>query len=431
MNSSNLTQYESILRSAADMETQGDCASALARFEEALKLDHERPDAYLKAAEMILRHSGVWSGNKQLIPPDRAVQYLEDGLSWSPDNMDLLKLLYHAQVHAGQLHRAVQTAAKLVERSPDKAHWREQGRKTLTTLEQSPQIALLRMSLGPQAIDNLRRMFSNIKDTSFGAIGLLLFEQVTQAEDGFDQICGIANSLAGLTRELEGTLFELRTAFMDPKVILKFPDHMGGPTIEVPADRIKRLIVIKVNHEGKWDSAYTLAAVFGIFGNFPPLFVAEGQPHFNSVLQLLDYTITIKSLDFDKLESSAARVCPVCNGKSRVSYQSPYEFTGVDDYCRFCNGRGRLETPIAQKAKCEHNGLEHCSRAEYLVMNATEKEKLGQAILSFLRNSGQTRFTYDTFSPFEIDMMVLSGIFSDLRDRGLIRGVGYMTFEIV
>jgi cytochrome c-type biogenesis protein CcmH/NrfG len=155
------TQYESILRTAADLESQGDCALALKTFEEALKLDHERPDAYLKAAEMILRHDGVWSGSKQLIPADRATQYLEDGLSWSPDDMDLLKLLYSAQVHAGQLHRAVQTAVKLVERSPDKDHWREQGRRTLANLEQLPQIALLRMSMGPQAVDNLRRTFNS------------------------------------------------------------------------------------------------------------------------------------------------------------------------------------------------------------------------------------------------------------------------------
>jgi tetratricopeptide (TPR) repeat protein len=153
-------QYESILRTAAELEAQGDCASALKMFEQALKQDHECPDAYLKAAEMILRHDGIWIGSKQLIPADRAVQYLEDGLSWSPDNMDLLKLLYSAQVHTGQLHRAVQTAAKLVERSPDKDHWREQGRRTLANLEQSPQIALLRMSMGPQAIDDLRRTFN-------------------------------------------------------------------------------------------------------------------------------------------------------------------------------------------------------------------------------------------------------------------------------
>jgi cytochrome c-type biogenesis protein CcmH/NrfG len=160
MNLQKSTQYESILRLAADLETQGDCASALAKFEEALKIDHECPDAYLKAAEMIIRHDGVWSGNKQLVPADRAAQYLVDGLSWSPNNTDLLALLFQAQVHAGQLHRAVQTAAKLVELSPDQAHWREQGRRTLATLEQSPQIALLRMSLGAQAVDNLRRIFN-------------------------------------------------------------------------------------------------------------------------------------------------------------------------------------------------------------------------------------------------------------------------------
>jgi hypothetical protein len=152
--------YESILHSAADLENQGDCVSALAKFDEALKLDHECSDSYLKAAEMILRHDGVWSGNKQLIPADRAAQYLVYGLRWSPDNMDLLTLLYSAQVHSGQLHRAVQTAAKLVEHSPDKAHWCEQGRRTLANLEQSPQIVLLKMLLGLQAVDNLRRIFN-------------------------------------------------------------------------------------------------------------------------------------------------------------------------------------------------------------------------------------------------------------------------------
>jgi hypothetical protein len=112
-------QYESILASAAEFETRGDCVAALARFEEAIKIDHERPEGYLKAALMILHHDGIWTGNKQVVSADRAEQYLRDGLSWSPGNLDMLELLFSAQLHTGRLHRAVQTAAKLVELSPD------------------------------------------------------------------------------------------------------------------------------------------------------------------------------------------------------------------------------------------------------------------------------------------------------------------------
>jgi tetratricopeptide (TPR) repeat protein len=161
MNNPTSTPYESILRTAADLEAQGDCAAALDKFEESLKLDHECPDAYQKAAEMILRHGGVWKDNKQIIPIDRAAQYLMDGLSWSHDNLNLLKPLYQAQVAAGQLHRAVQTAAKLLELSPDKAYWREQGRRTFATLDQSPQIALLGMVMSPEAENQLRRIFNS------------------------------------------------------------------------------------------------------------------------------------------------------------------------------------------------------------------------------------------------------------------------------
>jgi hypothetical protein len=152
---------DSIIRSAETLESQGDCVSALAKYEEVLKQDHACADAYLKAAEMILRHDGIWSGGRQVIPAERAAQYLVDGLSWVPGNIDMLRLLYSAQLHAGQLHRAVQTAAQLVDRAPDKDHWREQGRRTLANLEQSPQIALLTMSLGPRAIDDLRKKFAS------------------------------------------------------------------------------------------------------------------------------------------------------------------------------------------------------------------------------------------------------------------------------
>lgn len=152
--------YSDLLTTARTLERQGDCEAALQKIEEALKADHENPAAYLQAAEMILQHDGIWKNGKQILPVDRAAQYLTDGLSWSHDNLDLLVQLYHAQRAAGQPHRAVQTAARLVTLAADKDHWRNEGRKLFESLDQSPQLMLLRLRVSPEEEAGMRQLFS-------------------------------------------------------------------------------------------------------------------------------------------------------------------------------------------------------------------------------------------------------------------------------
>lgn len=157
--------YSELLKAARAFESQGDCETALQKIEEALKADHENPAAYLQAAEMIRRHDGIWKDGKQIMPVDRAARYLTDGLSWSHDNLELMGQLYHAQCAAGQLHRAVQTAAKLVTLAADKDHWRKEGAKVLESLDQSPQLALFRMTVSPVKEAEMRQLFSDQENT--------------------------------------------------------------------------------------------------------------------------------------------------------------------------------------------------------------------------------------------------------------------------
>jgi predicted Zn-dependent peptidase len=89
------TEYESILSSAAALESEGDCMAALNEYEQAIDANHERPEAYLEAAKMLLRHDGIWESNKQIIKAKRAIQYLKDALRWNtlqhiPHQMNVL-----------------------------------------------------------------------------------------------------------------------------------------------------------------------------------------------------------------------------------------------------------------------------------------------------------------------------------------------------
>jgi tetratricopeptide (TPR) repeat protein len=154
----NTSEYESILSSAVALETTGDHITALNEYERAIKTDYERPEAYLKAAEMLLRHDGVWKEHKQVVPAAQAVQYLNDALSWNKDNVSILELLFHAQMHIGQLHRAVQTASKLMDLSPDKERWQQEGQRTFATLETMPgEMRLLTWHIGQEGISQLHK----------------------------------------------------------------------------------------------------------------------------------------------------------------------------------------------------------------------------------------------------------------------------------
>ena len=149
--------YETILSSAAELETKGDSLAALAEYERATKLNHERHEAYLRAAEIVLNHSGVWKDHKQVVTPERAVQYLKDALSWEQDCLPVLECLFRAQRMTRHYNDAVITASRLVDVSPDRGRWLEEGRDALDALVQSGQGPLLRMQLGSaRAIPHFR-----------------------------------------------------------------------------------------------------------------------------------------------------------------------------------------------------------------------------------------------------------------------------------
>ncbi len=153
-------EYESILSSAATLEAKGDCMAVLNEYKRAIDSNCERPEAYLEVAKMLLRHDGIWEGYKQVIGAELAVQYLRDALRWDKNSVPVLKLLFQAETHVGQLHGAVYTASRLMDLSPDKEHWREQGQRTFATLQHIPhQMKLLEWLVGPEGINEIRKKF--------------------------------------------------------------------------------------------------------------------------------------------------------------------------------------------------------------------------------------------------------------------------------
>jgi len=152
------TEYDSMLTLAAALEAAGDCMAALNEYERAIKTNHKRPEAYLEAAKMLIRHDGIWESHQQVVPANRGVQYLEHALNQDMNNLPALELLFRAQMHVGELYGAVQTASKLMDLSPDSEHWRQQGQRAFATLEKIPhKMNLLAWQIGPEGINKLRK----------------------------------------------------------------------------------------------------------------------------------------------------------------------------------------------------------------------------------------------------------------------------------
>lgn len=72
-----------------------------------------------------------------------------------------------------------------------------------------------------------------------------------------------------------------------------------------------------------------------------------------------------------------------------------------------------------------------CSRDDFLYLSLEEKEQLITNFLEYLKSrySGK-EFGYDSFPGLDYDQMVLSTIFSELKDAGHITGAGYMVFRL-
>jgi tetratricopeptide (TPR) repeat protein len=155
------TEYESILALAATLEGKQDWRAALEQYERAIDIDYKRPEAFVKASQMLLDNDGIWEGNRQVVDANLAVRYLKDALEWIPDSLQLVELLFHAQMHVGRLDEAVQTASTLIDLSSEKEYWQERGRDTLASLQEMPQrMNLLKWSVGTEGIDQLRRKFA-------------------------------------------------------------------------------------------------------------------------------------------------------------------------------------------------------------------------------------------------------------------------------
>jgi len=156
----NATEYESILALAATLEGRQEWREALKEYERAIDINCKRPEAYIKASRMLLDNDGIWEADTQVVDANLAVQYLQDALEWIPDNLQVLELLFRAQMHVGRLDGAVQTVSRLIDLSPDKEYWRERGRNTFATLQEMPnRMNLLKWSVGTEGINQLRRKF--------------------------------------------------------------------------------------------------------------------------------------------------------------------------------------------------------------------------------------------------------------------------------
>jgi len=165
----NTAEYEAILVVAAVLEEEGNYIAALNEYERAINADYKRPEAYLKAAKLLLRGGGVWRGYQQVVPVNRAVQYLKDALRWNRDNVSILELLFQAQKSIGRLHEAVLTASKLIDLSPEKEHWHEQALRTFVTLQDIPyHMNLLAVHIGSEGINQLRKKLT--EDLPFFAV---------------------------------------------------------------------------------------------------------------------------------------------------------------------------------------------------------------------------------------------------------------------
>lgn len=72
-----------------------------------------------------------------------------------------------------------------------------------------------------------------------------------------------------------------------------------------------------------------------------------------------------------------------------------------------------------------------CSRNDFLSLSLDDKKQLITDFLEYLKSrySGK-EFGYDSFSGLDYDQMVLSTIFSELKNAGHITGAGYMVFRL-
>ncbi|MCK4319177.1 hypothetical protein KAW38_01235 [Candidatus Micrarchaeota archaeon] len=72
-----------------------------------------------------------------------------------------------------------------------------------------------------------------------------------------------------------------------------------------------------------------------------------------------------------------------------------------------------------------------CSREDYMNLSNEEKKQLVSDFLSFIKNKfPDSEFDYDLFHGLEYDQMVLSTIFTALKEAGHIRSAGYMKFRL-
>ncbi len=72
-----------------------------------------------------------------------------------------------------------------------------------------------------------------------------------------------------------------------------------------------------------------------------------------------------------------------------------------------------------------------CSRDDFLYLPLDKKEQLITNFLEYLKSrySGK-EFGYDSFPDLDYDPMVLSTIFTELKDADHITGAGYMVFRL-
>lgn len=89
-------------------------------------------------------------------------------------------------------------------------------------------------------------------------------------------------------------------------------------------------------------------------------------------------------------------------------------------------------TPVPPKVQTGTNIYTKCSREDYINLPPSDQKKLIAHFLHLVQEKyPNSRFGYTSFPELEYDKMVLSTIFYELKESGMIKTVGYEEFRII
>jgi hypothetical protein len=159
-------------------------------------------------------------------------------------------------------------------------------------------------------------------DIQYNSIAMLFFDDEKEAKKSFTKLSKSCVKLAGLTQELQGTIFEFYIA----------------PTSV-------RVIAIRSVSDIKRNVAAELLGALEIFGDSLPQATQQGNPNANQYSEfdnMLSNCTLIELINFSELPSAKAGPCFVCNKTGRIQFQNKFGAGSVSHDCQFCKGKGLL-----------------------------------------------------------------------------------------